>query len=128
MTVQQYQAQLDEHKQAAFKCNDNTSKIKLQESSLRDIIAAILSLSICQVRQSNTVTVDYLFLTACVDRKNVSLSLLNAASIQAREDTVKVLKQYALITRRPTESALNVHRLIHYALRKRLQAERRLKE
>jgi tetratricopeptide (TPR) repeat protein len=128
MTVQQYQAQLDEHKQAAFEYNDELSKGELRESGSRDIVAATLSLSMRQVRRSNAVAVDYLFLAACVDRKDILLDLLDAASPQAREDAVKVLDRYALVTRRPAESALDVHRLVHYALRKRLQAEGRLQE
>jgi hypothetical protein len=128
MTVQQYQAQLDKHKRAAFECNDNSSKVELRESSSRDMVAATLSRSMRQVRRSNAVAADYLFLAACVDRKDVSLDLLDAASPQACEDAVKVLDGYALVTRRPAESALDVHRLVHYALRKRLQAEGRLQE
>jgi hypothetical protein len=62
-----------------------------------------------QVRRSNAVAVDYLFLAACVDRKDVSLGLLDAALPQAREDAVKVLDRYALVTRRPAESALDVY-------------------
>jgi hypothetical protein len=40
------------------------------------------------------------FLTACVDRKDISLYLLEAASTQAREDAIKLLDKYALVTRR----------------------------
>jgi DNA polymerase III delta prime subunit len=128
ITVQQYQAQLDEHKRAASEYNDDSSNGELRESASRDIVAATLSLSMRQVRCSNAVAADYLFLAACVDRKDISLDLLDAASPQAREDAVRVLDRYALVTRRPAESALDVHRLVHYALRKRLQAEGRLQE
>ena len=46
MTVQQYQAQLAEHQQAALEYSDDPSKYKLQESSLRKTVAATLALSI----------------------------------------------------------------------------------
>jgi hypothetical protein len=128
MTVQQYQAQLDKYKRAAFEYNDDPSKGELRESGSKDIIAATLSLSMRQVQRSNAVAADYLFLAACVDRKDILLDLLDAASPKAREDAVKVLDRYALVTRRPAESALDVHRLVHHALRKRLQAEGRLQE
>jgi tetratricopeptide (TPR) repeat protein len=128
MTVQQYQAQLDEYKRAAFVYNDDSSKGELRESGSRDIVAATLSLSMRQVRRSNAVAADYLFLAACIDRKDISLDLLHAASPQARENAVKVLDRYALITRRPAESALDVHRLVHCALRKRLQVEGQLRQ
>jgi tetratricopeptide (TPR) repeat protein len=126
MTVQQYQAQLDQHKEAALKYSDDSSEGEQRESGLRKTVAATLSLSMSQVRHSNAVAADYLFVAACVDRKDISLDLLEAASPQVREDAVKVLDKYALITRRPAECALDVHRLVHQALRKRLQVQGRL--
>ncbi|OSS50032.1 hypothetical protein B5807_05248 [Epicoccum nigrum] len=128
MTVQQYRAQLAEHKEAALEYSDDPSKGELRESGLRTTVAATLSLSMSQVRHSNAVAVDYLFLAACVDQKDISLELLEAASPQARKDAIKALDRYALIIRRPAESALDVHRLVHSALRKRLQTEGRLQE
>jgi tetratricopeptide (TPR) repeat protein len=123
MTVQQYQAELAKHKAAALEYSDDSSEGELRETGLRTTIAATLSVSLSQVRHSNAVAADYLFLAACVDRKDISLDLLDAASPQAREDAIKVLDRYALVTRRPADSALDIHRLVHYAVGKRLQAE-----
>jgi tetratricopeptide (TPR) repeat protein len=128
MTVQHYQAQLDQHKKAALKYSDDSFEGEQGKTSLRNTVAAILSLSMSQVCQSNADAAEYLFVAACVDRKDISLDLLEAASLQAREETIKVLDRYALVTRRPAESALDVHRLVHYALRKRMVAEGRLQE
>jgi tetratricopeptide (TPR) repeat protein len=128
MTVQQYQVQLAEHREAVLKYSDDPSEGELQEFGLRNTIAATLSLSMSQVRQINPVAADCLFLAACVDRKDIPLDLLEAASLQAREDGIKVLDRYALVTRRPAESALDVHRLVHDALQKRLQVQGRLQE
>jgi tetratricopeptide (TPR) repeat protein len=125
MTVQQYQAQLAEHQQAPLEYSDDPSN-KLQESGPRNTVAATLSLSLSHVRQSSAVAADYLFLAACVDRKDILLDLLEAASPQAREDAINVLDRYALVTRRPAESALDVHRLVHYALQKSLQVQGQL--
>ncbi|KAG9198301.1 hypothetical protein G6514_010270 [Epicoccum nigrum] len=125
MTVQQYQAQLDQHKEAVLGYSDGSSEGELRESGLRKTVAAVLFLSISQVRHSNAVAADCLFVAACVDRKDISLDLLVAASPQVREDAVKVLDKYALISRRPAERALDVHRLVHQALRNRLQVQGR---
>jgi hypothetical protein len=126
MTVQQYQAQLDQHKEEAFKYSNGSSESTQRESGLRKTVAATLSISIDQVRYSNAVAVNYLFVAACVNRKDISLDLLGAASSRTREDAVKVLDKYALITRRPAESALDVHRLVHQSLRKRLDTQEQL--
>jgi tetratricopeptide (TPR) repeat protein len=128
MTVQQYRAQLDQHKKAALEYSDDSFEGEQREHSLRNTVAATLSLSMSQVRQSNAVAADYLFIAACVYQTDISLDLLEAASLRAREDAIKVLDRYALITRRPAESALDVHRLVHHALRNRMVAEGRLEE
>jgi tetratricopeptide (TPR) repeat protein len=128
VTVQQYRAQLTEHKEAALEYSNDLSKGTPQESSLRNTVAATLFLSMSQVRQSSEVAADYLLFAACVDRKDIPLDLLEAASPQTREDAIKVLDKYALVTRRPADSALDVHRLVHDALRKRLQVQGQLEK
>ncbi|KAF1931353.1 HET-domain-containing protein [Didymella exigua CBS 183.55] len=128
MTAQQYRAQLNEHKEAALKYSSNSSEGEQQEPGLRNTVAATVSLSIGQVQQGNAVAAKYLYFAACVDRKDISLDLLEAASPQAREDAVKILDRYALIIRRPAESALDVHQLVHHALREQLQVQERLQE
>ena len=93
---------------------------------MQDPVATVLFLSIDQISCNYAFATDSLFLAACVDRKDISIDLLGASSTQAREDAIRILDKYALITRRPAESALDVHRLVHQALRKRLQVQRRL--
>jgi tetratricopeptide (TPR) repeat protein len=128
MTVQQYQAQLHEHSQAALEHSNDLRKGEQGESNLRKAVAATLSLSIGQVRQSNAIAAEYLYFAACVDRKDIPLDLLEAASPQAREDAIMILDRYALVTRRPAESAFDVHRLVHQALREQRQVQGQLYE
>lgn len=123
-TVQQYRAQLAEHKEAIS--SDEPSGRELRESDVTDAVAATLSLSMSQIRKSNATAADYLLLAACVDRKDIPLDLLEAASLQAREDAIRVLDRYALVIRRPADEAIDVHRLVHFAIRKRLHLEGRL--
>ena len=126
MTMQEYATQLDKHKSIVHEYNNDLLEHRPQNCGLGSPIAATLSLSISQVRHRNAIAADYLFLAACVDRKDIALDLLETSSLQAREDSIKVLDKYALITRRPAESALDVHRLVHDALRARLQAQGQL--
>ncbi|OAG00166.1 uncharacterized protein CC84DRAFT_1199692 [Paraphaeosphaeria sporulosa] len=116
MTVQNYRAQLDKY-------SSNSSTEQLRSASITDPVATTLFSSLDQIVCENALATDYLFLAACVNRKDILLDLLEAASPQAKEDAIIVLHRYALVTRRPTESALDIHRLVHQALRKRLQAQ-----
>jgi tetratricopeptide (TPR) repeat protein len=128
MTVQEYRSQLDEHKELALKHSGNTSAGKLLGYGIRDPVASTLFLSMGQVSRGNVFAVDCLFLAACVDRKDIPLEILETASLQTRQDAIKVLNKYALITRRPAESALDVHRLVHHALRRQLQVQEGLQQ
>jgi hypothetical protein len=128
MTVQEYRSQLDEHTKLALEYSGTSSEGKLQSSNVKDPVATTLSLSIDQISRDNLFAADYLFFAACVDQKDISLDLLEAASPQASEDAIRLLDKYALVTRRPAESALDLHRLVHQALRKRLQVQRQLRQ
>ncbi|EDU43470.1 hypothetical protein PtrSN002B_010564 [Pyrenophora tritici-repentis] len=123
MTVQEYRLQLDEHRELAIEYSGDLSKGRIQESGVEDPVPTALFLSIDQISRDHAFAADYLFLAASVDRKAISLDLLEAVSMQAREDAIRMLDKYALVTRRPAESALDLHRLVHQALRKRLQMQ-----
>ncbi|KAI4947480.1 hypothetical protein J4E91_006299, partial [Alternaria rosae] len=126
MTVQEYRSRLDHHKGLAIDYSDDSSEGRVQDSGVKDPISATLFLSLNQISRDNKFAADCLFLAACVDRKDILLDLVEATSAQTREDAIRVLDKYALITRRPAESAFDVHQLVHQALRKRLQVQRQL--
>jgi DNA polymerase III delta prime subunit len=126
MTVQEYRAQLDEHKELALGHSTDPSEDNVRTSNVTNPVANTLSVSIDQITRRGACAADYLCLAACVARKDISVDLLEAASAQTREDAIKVLDKYALVTRRPAESALDVHRLVHQALRERLQVQGKL--
>jgi hypothetical protein len=119
---------MHEHKELALKYSGKTSAGKLLGSGIRDPVATTLFLSMGQIGRDNAFAIDCLFLAACVDRKDISLELLEPASPQTRQVAIELLDKYALITRRPAESALDVHRLVHQALRKQLQAQEGLRQ
>jgi tetratricopeptide (TPR) repeat protein len=123
MTVQEYRAQLDEHKELAFGYSSDPSEDNVRSPGVANPVATTLSISMDQITRSDASAADYLYLAACVDRKDISVDLLEAASPQRREDAIKALDKYALVTRRPAESALDVHRLVHRALRARLHVQ-----
>jgi tetratricopeptide (TPR) repeat protein len=123
ITLQSYRSELDRHKELGLKHSSEAPEDLLQGSSAKSPVSATLSLSLDEIRRSNALAADYLFLAACVDRKDILLDLLDASSTRAREDAVKVLSAYALITRRPAESALDLHGLVHRALREWLQQQ-----
>jgi hypothetical protein len=115
-TPKYYRSELDRHKELALEHCSNAPEDPLHSSNVKSPVATTLGLSLDEIRHSNSLAAHYLFLAACVDRKDIPLDLLDASTIRAREDAVKVLSRYALVTRRPAESALDLHRLVHRAL------------
>jgi hypothetical protein len=123
ITLQDYRLNLDRHKDLGLKHSRDAPKDPLRSSNARSPVAATLGLSLDKIRRSNALAADYLFLAACVNRKDILLDLLDVSSTMAREDAVKVLSRYALVTRRPAESALDLHDLVHSALREWLEQQ-----
>jgi tetratricopeptide (TPR) repeat protein len=126
ITLREYRSQLDDHKEPAIEHSSGFSEGNIQDHGTGDPVATTLIHSINHIRRDNALAADYLFLAACVDRKDISVDLFEATSPRAREDAIKVLDRYALVTRRPAESALDLHRLVHRALHERLLVEGRL--
>ncbi|KAK7177543.1 hypothetical protein PSPO01_16409, partial [Paraphaeosphaeria sporulosa] len=106
MPVHEYRAQLG-HKKAAFEHSSSSLGSKLYGHGIDDPVVATLFVSMSHVYALAT---NYLFFAA------------------VKEYAVKVLEKYALITRRPADSALDLHRLVHRALREDLQKHGRLQQ
>jgi hypothetical protein len=123
ITLQNYRSELGRHKELGLKHSSNAPEDPLQGSSAKSPVAATLGLSLDKIRRSNTLAADYLFIAACVNRKDILLDLLDASSTRARNDAIKVLSRYALVTRRPADYALDLHGLVHRALREWLQQQ-----
>jgi MoxR-like ATPase len=123
ITLEKYRAELARHIELAFKHSNDAPDYLPQGSNAKSPVAATLGLSLDEIRRSNALPAEYLFLAACITRKDIPLDLLVAPSIRAREDAVKVLSKYALVTRRPAESALDLHGLVHHALREWLKQQ-----
>jgi tetratricopeptide (TPR) repeat protein len=61
-----------------------------------------------------------------MDQKDIPLDLLPTASSRETKDVVETLVAYALITKRPAESALDIHRLVHLEIHMWLQRQKQL--
>ncbi|KAH7122353.1 kinesin light chain 3, partial [Dendryphion nanum] len=93
------------------------------------VIAATWLLSFKQTRLQDALAADYLLFMACVDRNDVPLALLPAASPREQEiDAIRTLDAYSLVTKRTAESALDVHQLVHVSTRNWLEKEGMLRQ
>ncbi|KAH8701409.1 kinesin light chain [Phaeosphaeriaceae sp. PMI808] len=126
--LQQYRLQLYTRNEHTLKHSSGLSKDRPQGYDIKNPVATTLFISIDEIRRSNALAVDYLFLAACVAQKDVPLDLFEANLPGEREDAINILSRYALVTRRPADSAVDVHRLLHSALREWLEQQKLLRQ
>jgi tetratricopeptide (TPR) repeat protein len=129
ITLRDYRAQLAKQKKDALELSSSLFEDESQNCVIREPVATTLLISLDQIRRNHSLAADCLFLTACIDRKDIPLNLLGAAALpRERDDAVRILDAYALVTRRPADSALDLHRLIHLAIRQWLQKQELLSQ
>jgi hypothetical protein len=130
ITLQKYRSQLVKQEEEAPERNSAPSEGAPHEYGTKHPVATTLLISVDQIRRSSSLAAklaaNYIFLAASVDRKDIPLDLLEAASPREKEDAIKVLSSYKLVTRRPAESALDLHQLVHHALREWLEKQQSL--
>jgi hypothetical protein len=67
ITAQEYRSQLYDYKELAINHGSNSSRGRIQDSGVKDPVAAALLLSIDKISCDNVFAADCLFFAACVD-------------------------------------------------------------
>jgi tetratricopeptide (TPR) repeat protein len=89
-----------------------------------NVIAATWLISFEQILRHDTLAAAYLLFMACVDRNDIPLALLPTAKTHEQGvHAVRTLDAYSLVTKRTAESALDLHRLVHFSARSWLKKE-----
>jgi tetratricopeptide (TPR) repeat protein len=85
-------------------------------------LAVTWLISFEQICTQNQFAADCMSFMACIEQRDIPLSLLPTGALP-REDAIKMLADYSMITRRPAGSALDMHQLVHLATQNWLQKE-----
>jgi tetratricopeptide (TPR) repeat protein len=94
---------------------------------VKNPVATTWLISFEQIRQRDTLAADYLSFMACVDPKDIPQSLLPPGKSRKKQiDAIGTLNAYCFISKRPTDLALDLHRLVHLATRNWLRKEKLL--
>ncbi|KAF2820888.1 hypothetical protein CC86DRAFT_303869 [Ophiobolus disseminans] len=125
LKVSEYRLQMDWQIKHGFKHSDEVTKDEPRGNNGNNPITTTLFISIEMIQKKDPLAVDCLYLAACVDSKDVPLDLVQAYS-PGMDTAVQLLSKYKLVTRRPAESAFDLHRLVHLALREWLQRQEKL--
>jgi hypothetical protein len=81
-------------------------------------------MSFAQIRRRDPLAAEYPSFLAYVDPKDIPQSLLPPGLSRKREiDVIGTLNAYSFVSRRPTDFALDLYRLVHLATRSWLRKE-----
>ncbi|KAH7324136.1 P-loop containing nucleoside triphosphate hydrolase protein [Stachybotrys elegans] len=87
-------------------------------SDVKNPVATTWLISFQQLQQQDPLAADYMSFMACIDHKDVPQHLLPPGPSRKQEmDAIGRLKAYSFITRRTREMAIDIHRLVHLAVR-----------
>ncbi|KAG9232660.1 hypothetical protein BJ875DRAFT_514103 [Amylocarpus encephaloides] len=91
---------------------------------IKNPVATTWLISFEQIRRRHPLVAEYLSFMACIESKDVPQSLLPPSLSRKKEvDTISTLDAYSFIIRRPADVALDIHRLVHLAMRNWLREE-----
>jgi hypothetical protein len=91
---------------------------------VKNPVATTWLISFEQIRQHDSLAVEYLSFMACIDPKDIPQSLLPQGLSRKKEmEAIGTLTAYSFVARRPADLALDLHRLVHLATRNWLRKE-----
>ncbi len=128
ITIENYLSLLATQNVDALQGSSDLSDDKLRNSIMPGPVIKTLLVSLDQIRRNHSLAADFLFLMACIDRKDILLDILKQTWSQEREDAIRTLSDYKLVTRRPAVSALDLHRLVYLAIRRWIETNSSLDE
>jgi tetratricopeptide (TPR) repeat protein len=131
VTVDDYRSQLTRRKEKATEASSDLSEGVSPALDAASPVTAALLLSVEQLlgedKQHGWSFAAYcLFLAACVERTDIPLDLFRAASTGGVEEAISILHNYALVTRRPADDAIDLHRLVYNAIQRWLLEQKHL--
>jgi len=110
-----------EQKGKTTNLSNRKSEQQLRHHNADMAVAITTLISLKDVSRQNPMAANCLFFMARVDRKDVLVQLLPTAPSSPVKTTVDLLSTYAILIKRPASSAVELHRLVHLAIRNYLQ-------
>lgn len=102
-----------------------------RDKDSQNAVATTWLVSFRHIQRLNNLAIEYLFLMACVNPRDIPKKFLPEDSfMKEKMEAIGVLKAYDFVSGHAIESSLNLHRLVHLAtrnwMRKKLQFARQI--
>jgi hypothetical protein len=124
ITLKEYLSLLAEQEEEIVDLLSEEFKDEWRYCNAKNPVATTWLILFDQIRHRDPLAADYLSFIACIDRNDILQSLLPAGPSRMKEmDAIGTLDAYSFITKRPAESAVDLHRLVHLATRNWLRKQ-----
>jgi tetratricopeptide (TPR) repeat protein len=92
--------------------------------NIKNPVATTWLISFHQIQKRDRLAADYLSFMACIEPKAIPVSLLPPGASHKKEvDAIGTLTAYSFVNKRPVDEFLDLHRLVHLAIRNWLRKE-----
>jgi hypothetical protein len=126
--ISTYISLLDGHEQDAVNLLSEDFEDKGRYKSSRNPVATTWLTSFSQIHRQNPLAGEYLSLLACIECCNVPVSFLQFPNLIEHQRALGTLQAYSFIRFRPEKGSLDLHRLVHLAMRSSLRSVGSLRE
>jgi tetratricopeptide (TPR) repeat protein len=129
ITIADYVSLLKEQEEDTVELLSEDFEDKWRYAEATNPVAMTWLISFEQIRQRDSLAIDYLSFMACINPRDIPPHLLPPGPSRVkRYDALGVLKAYSFITVQPINQFLNLHRLVYLATRNWLRKENSLEE
>jgi len=124
ITIQDYQSLLADQEEEVIDLLSEEFSDEWRYTSVKNPVATTWLISFEQLQQRDSAAADYLAFMACIEPKDIPLSLLpEGRTRNERIKAIGTLHAYSFVTQRPADHSLDLHRLVHLATRNWLRKE-----
>lgn len=127
-TLAGYVKLLDGQEQSAIDLLSEDFEDKGRYKSIRNPVATTWLTSFEQIQRQSRLAADYLCFMACMQEKDILVSLLPPHPNVEQQKAIGLLGSYSFVRLRHEDSRLDMHRLVHLATRNWLQSIGSLRE
>lgn len=121
-TLAGYVELLDGQEQSAIDLLSEEFEDKGRYKSIRNPVATTWLTSFEQIKRQSPLATEYLCFMACIQERDIPISLLPPAPDIEQQKAIGLLGSYSFVRVRHAESRLDMHRLVHLATRNWLQS------
>ncbi|KGO58344.1 Acyl transferase/acyl hydrolase/lysophospholipase [Penicillium expansum] len=122
ISLASYVETLDGQEQSAIDLLSEDFEDKGRYKSIRNPVATTWLTSFEQIRRQNRLATDYLCFMACIQEKDILVSLLPPDPKIEQQKAIGLLSSYSFVRLGNGNSRLDMHRLVHLATRNWLQS------